>query len=391
MYKSLSLAAFLLLCLNPSFAAEYDLHPTAPSAQAQSQKKSRTFSAFTGKITGQNVRMRTQPVLDSDVICELAKGEYIVITGQKGDFYAVTPPSHLKAYIFRGFVIDGVVEGDRVNIRLAPSREAPVISRYNKGTLVPENISADHPKWLEIAMPSDTRFYIAKEYIEYAGNVELKETYEKRKSTVIQLLESTQLFTESELRKPFLEIDMEKISQKYGEIIDMYSDFPHHIVQAKKEHAKAHEKYLHLKIAHLEDKAAQAADQHTSPITAPNSDEQIATPAKIDRMKIWEPIEQSFYLSWSKEHPSQSIDDFYTDQKFKAATTLRGFLAAYSDERIKNKPGDFIVKSRDIPIAYVYSTRVNLQDYVGKEVTLLVSSRPNHRFAFPAFYVLEVQ
>jgi hypothetical protein len=58
---------------------------------------------------------------------------------------------------------------------------------------------------------------------------------------------------------------------------------------------------------------------------------------------------------------------------------------------VKNKPGDFILRNKDIPVGYVYSTIVNLQSLVGKNVRLIAAPRPNNNFAFKAYYVLAAE
>jgi len=62
---------------------------------------------------------------------------------------------------------------------------------------------------------------------------------------------------------------------------------------------------------------------------------------------------------------------------------LRGDLSC---DRLRPRWGFY-----DLGVAYLYSTQVNLEDFVGKRVTLLVSPRPNNNFAFPAYYVFEVE
>ena len=86
-----------------------------------------------------------------------------------------------------------------------------------------------------------------------------------------------------------------------------------------------------------------------------------------DRMKIWEPVEESIYLSWAAMHRAKTMDDFYVDQRLKSLT-ISGMLDAYADP-VKNKPGDFILKEKDVPIAYVYSTHVNLQSLIESALT----------------------
>ncbi|MCB1110181.1 MAG: hypothetical protein KDK64_04315 [Chlamydiia bacterium] len=367
--------------LDKSMIASVDAAPSPSNAK---------FKPFTGRIIGNNVRMRTSADLDSHIITELGKDEYVVVKGENGDFYAVEAPADLKAYIFRGFIIDKVVEGDRVNVRLAPDRDAPIIGHYSTGQLIDGHICDDNNKWMEINAPEDTQFYIAKEYVEYAGKPELKAVQDKRKATVTQLLESTNLLSQAEMRKAFHEIDVERLTHNYQTIIHDYSDFPAAVAQAKKDLHSLQEEYLHRKISFLEAKASNAGGKQEAPLglyEVSSKEENLLSPT--DRMKIWEPMEEAIYLSWSSMHHAKTMDDFYADQKMKSKT-VSGILEAYR-EPVKNKPGNFIVKDRDTPVAYVYSTHVNLEDYVGKRVNLIVSSRPNNNFAFPAYYVLEVE
>lgn len=391
MLKALALVALLMV---GAFSARTYADAAPPldksiTKAASTKSQGGHFKSFTGKIIGSNVRMRAKADLDSHIIDELAKDEYVVVTGEKGDFYAVAAPSNLKAYIFRGFVIDSVVEGDRVNVRLAPDREAPIVGHYSTGHPIDGKICKGNKKWLEIDAPKGTEFFVAKEYVEYAGKPELKAVQDRRKATVTQLLESTSLLSQGEMRKAFHEIDIERITHNYQTIINDYSDFPRFVASAAKELSAVQEDYLHRKIAFLEAKATKMSKgQRSDDIYAVSHHAQDNISA-TDRMKVWEPVEEAIYLSWASMHHAKTIDDFYADQKLKSQT-VSGILESYRDP-VKNKPGDFVVKDRDVPVAYVYSTQINLDDFVGKRVNLIVSSRPNNSFAFPAYYVLEVE
>jgi hypothetical protein len=361
--------------------------------QPESTQKSMSssFKAFTGKVIGNHVRMRTAPDLDSHIVAELLKDDYIVVSAQKGEFYAVEPPANMNAYIFRGFVIDNVVEGERVNVRLSPDREAPVVGHHSTGTKISGKICEENNKWLEISMPQDTRFYVAKEYIEYAGKPEMKIVHDKRKEAARQLFDSTQLLTQKELVKPFHEIDADRITHNYQTIINDYADFSNYVNQSTKALAQFQEDYLQRKIAYLEAKASKIGGHATKEdlyhdVSNRFSDEHISP---TDRMKIWEPVEEALYLSWSAMHHAKTMDDFYQDQKLKSQT-ISGILESYK-EPIKSRPGDFILTDREAPIGYVYSTHVNLEDLVGKRVTLIVTPRENNNFAFPAYYVLDAE
>ncbi len=349
-----------------------------------------TSEAFTGKVNGNAVRMRAAADIESPIIRELNKDELVVVTGEKNDFYAVVPQDDIKAYVFRSFVIENVVEGERVNVRLAPDKDAPVIAHLSTGDHINGKVCSDHNKWLEITPPNNTRFFVAKEFIDFAGAPEMKAVHDKRKVTAHQLSESAQLLAQAEMRKPFNEIDMDHISRHFETIIHDYTDFPAQVEHAKKNLAELQESYLQRKIAYLESKASQLNKNMAmrEEKTAFQSKEPTVL-SPTDRMQIWEPIEEAIYLSWSAMHHAKTMTDFYEDQKLKA-TTITGILEPYKDP-VKNKPGDFILKNKDMTTAFVYSTSVNLQDLVGKQLTLIVSERNNNHFAFPAYYVLDTE
>ncbi len=345
------------------------------------------FTAFTGKVKARKVRMRLQPDLDSRIIKELNKNELLSVVGEKDDFWAVEATTGFKAYIFRSFVLDNVVEGNRVNVRLEPHLEAPIVGHLNSGDKITDGvISAQNNKWLEIPPPAGTRFYVAKDYLEYAGGPEVKVQLDKRRLAVEQLLDANSLLSQAELRKPFEEVDFDRIAKGLNNIIDDYEDFPEYVDQAQEALATFQESYLQKRIDYLESKAlADAAEQKAS-----GSKDNIEALTQInDRMRMWEPIEEALYSSWANMNDQHNINQFYDDQKL-TASSITGIIESYNSP-VKSKPGDFIVRDRDLPVAYVYSTHINLQNLVGKKVTLNVTPRPNHNFAFPAYYVLDVE
>jgi hypothetical protein len=105
--------------------------------------------------------------------------------------------------------------------------------------------------------------------------------------------------------------------------------------------------------------------------------------------RLWDTLEESLYLSWTAFHSGKKIDDFYAEQKANASVLI-GTIEPYV-ENVKDRPGDFLIHKQDGQVAYLYSTHIDLNHYVGKNITVLASPRPNHHFAFPAYYVLSVE
>jgi hypothetical protein len=196
-------------------------------------------------------------------------------------------------------------------------------------------------------------------------------------------------------------------TEMFQTILRNYSDFHEAVAQAKEGLALLKDTYLQKKIAYLESKAelsTSAKEELLAKHKAESRELFADNPVKVDpelwgkravkremtdQMHFWDTVEESLYLSWTAFHTGKKFDDFYAEQKANASV-VTGILESYSHP-VKDKPGNFILRGEDSPIAYLYSTRVDLEKYAGKKLTLLVSPRPNNHFAFPAYYVLSVE
>jgi hypothetical protein len=340
------------------------------------------FKPFTGKVKGRKVRLRLQPDLESTIVQELSKGQLLSILEDAGDFWAVEAPSDLKTYVFRSFVLDGQIEGNRVNVRLKPDMEAPIVSHLASGDKIQGVVSSINNKWVEIPAPTSSRFYVAKDFIENCGNLEVKAEYEARLKLAKQQLETAEYFVESEMQKDYPSIDFDKMNNSFQVVIQEFAEFSDLVEKAKDSLAKLQEQFLDKRIAYLENRAGESlaleAEQSLIPESGPT-----------DKMKMWLPLEEALYSSWAKASQGSSVDEYYEEQKL-TATRLSGILEPYMAP-VKCKPGDYILRQDDLPACYVYSTSINLQNLVGKKVTLVGSSRPNNNFAFPAYFVLGVE
>ena len=370
-------------------------------------KKSEALKAFTGKVLANKVRIRSKPDVDSRIVRQVNKNELLLVVGEEGDFWAVQPLKGTKAYVFRSYILDNVVEVNKVNVRLEPHVDAPIIAQLQAGDKVQGEICAMNHKWLEIAPPAKACFYVSKEYVEKAGGPDYLSAMEKRKTEVAELINSAFFLAEAECKKPYEEMSPQEPIEKFQTVMRSYTDFPESCQTAKEGLALLKETYLQKKISYLEARAElspTAKEELIAKHKAENRDLLIdnakldpalwgkRTQPKIDltdRMRFWDTIEESLYLSWTAFHTNKKIDDFYEEQKANA-TVVTGTVELY-DHPVKNKPGDYILRGNDAPIAYLYSTTVDLEKLAGKNVTMLVSLRPNNHFAFPAYFVLSVE
>lgn len=389
----------------------------AATANLSANDETTQFEPFTGSIVGSKVRLRTQPNLESHVVRETSQGELFAVMSETSDYYAVSPPKGTKGYVFRTYILEGKVEADRVNVRLYPDIEAPVIARLNTGDEVEAVVSDINSRWLEVELPQSAHFYVAKEYLEKKGDVELIGKLEKRHAQATHHLSSAFSFAKSEIQKPFEQIDLDQVNHKFEQIVSDYADLKEIVEQTREAGSVIQDIYLQKKIAFLESKADRkpvtfqihsdhldrlaklGIELHPSSTVSveesvqaeATSEEHLSTQADdalTDKMRAWLPLEESFYHLWVAVKGEKNIEEFYKEEK-QNATVLSGIVEPYT-RPVKNRPGDFILKCDNLPVAFLYSTRVNLEKMVGKKVTVVCLSRPNHHFAFPAYFVLNV-
>ena len=376
---------------------------TAPYAQAAQPNANpiKTITPFTGKVTKEKVRMRLQPSLDSAIVRELKSGDLLIVIGESDDFYAIEPPSDIKAYIYRTFVLDGVVEGSRVNVRLAPVLDAPVIAQVNSGEpVINGNIAGSDKKWIEFNPPASTRFYVAKDYVIKIGDKSVIATMKRRREDVNALVTLAAQTIQSEMRKPFDQINIDESMKKLQKAATEYTDYPEESSRAKAILAATQEAYLQKKVAYMEAKVnTMAAHQAAQPIQV-QAQAARKSPAGIvesdasavnSKMTAWKGVEQQLFDEWAREMPNSTMDDFYREQSDNAVV-LQGVIEPY-DRNVRNKPGDFVLvtQTNHLPIAYLYSSQVNLQNKVGQAVAIKAVPRNNNNFAFPAYFVISVQ
>lgn len=438
-------SAFFILCLAPSASAQIQ---KIDSKTVESKNNSKKFEPFTGRVNGNKVRLRAQPDLEGKVIREVNKGDLFIVQGEENGFFAVQPPKGTKGYIFRTYVLDNVIEGTRVNVRLEPDVESPIIGKLSRGDAIQGVTSGINPKWLEIDPPSSSRFYIAKDYVTSIGKPEVFESYFRRKNEVQLLLDSAYVAGQMELRKPvFEEIQIVSVTDQFKNVIDNYTDYPDEVAKAKEGFALVQEMYIQRKLAYLESRTEQSAasweakriamdaeletyqkrlaeleqrlkeerennfgfteepvivvvpiETKTEPalnLAKEDRETPIAAGAKNNpapqmnaNMRAWQFKEEALYRQWLAQNPNHTMADFYQAEQAQTVL-LTGVVEPYTIPS-KKRPGDYTLKVNNVPVAYLYSTKIDLQEKVGQLVKVTGVPRPNNHFAYPAFFVISV-
>ncbi len=363
-------------------------HHNSTISEELSHRSSEVFTPFTGKVTGMKVRLRLQPNTDGSIIREALPGEFWIITNEFQDFYAVQPKSEAKGYVYRTYVLDGIVEGSHVNLRLLPEMQSPVITQLHQGDALSLSSEQKYPKWVEVKIPENVSFYIAKEYIKRIGPKALYAELELKRTHFLDEFKKIQERAEKELKRPFQEIQLAPIANELKALETKIADFPDVLTYARDLISHIQEQYLQLSVTdhHLSKKFVpiKEAIPEKRPADEKNAGYEAKTTFSLEQQEL------HIVQKAIEEGRSANEQDFYA-QEIARSFTVSGILIPY-ERTVKNRPGDFILVDvhSKVPLAYIYSTKISLQDILGEHITIQATERPNHFFALPAYYAVQI-
>lgn len=171
-----SICAGILLILIPfiCFAQNQDPQPQEPAPLAPKQKPVLLY----GEITADNINIRTDSTVSSQIICAVNRGEPVEIVKESYDWYKVRLPKTAPAFINRNLVepIDektAKVSGDNVNIRLNPDQSSPILGKAQRNEII--NLVAERVGWYKIEPTSDTLGWVHKRFVAKSDTAKKKE------------------------------------------------------------------------------------------------------------------------------------------------------------------------------------------------------------------------
>ncbi|WP_407473248.1 SH3 domain-containing protein [Chlamydia pneumoniae] len=360
-------------------------------------------SSFTGEIKGNHVRMRLAPHTDGTIIREFSKGDLVAVIGESKDYYVISAPPGITGYVFRSFVLDNVVEGEQVNVRLEPSTSAPVLVRLSRGTQIQPASQEPHGKWLEVVLPPQCVFYVAKNFVANKGPIELYTQREGQKKIAMDLINSALNFAHIELEKSLNEIDLEAIYKKINLVqSEEFKDVPGIqglIQKALEEIQDAYlSKSLESQNTSIASSQCSTPKVSSSEVTTSLLSRHIRKQTALKTAPLTqgrENLEYSLFRIWASMQQGNDHSEALTQEAFyraeqKKKQVLAGVLEVYPHV-VKNNPGDYLLKAQENTIAFLYGTSINLEQWLGKRVTVECLPRPNNHFAFPAYYVVGIK
>ena len=230
------------------------LSPHFLSAEDMVKDKVKLFP-YTGKIQNNKVRVRIKPSLDSKILCNVNKDDLVLVLGEDNEYLSIQPLYGMKAYVFRTYVLDGLIEGKKVNVRLAPTLDSSVITQFNTGDKVLEAIiDEDNHKWFKINMPQSARLYVHNDYVKNVGDSSVYQQHYQRLDTLKKKIAKTELKIASEVKKKYEEMNIVAIEEECEQILTSYREFNEEISKVEDLLELFKDKYLAKKVVFLENK-----------------------------------------------------------------------------------------------------------------------------------------
>ncbi|MDD5465312.1 MAG: SH3 domain-containing protein [Candidatus Omnitrophica bacterium] len=135
------------------------------------------FTAFGGQINADNINVRVDATVGSDVICGISKGELVEVVAEAYDWYKIRLPKEAPSYVKKdllecvdsdpaanpGKCLSAKVIKDRINIRMGPSESAWVLGKADKLTVV--NILAQKNGWYKIQPIYQSYGWVNKKFV----------------------------------------------------------------------------------------------------------------------------------------------------------------------------------------------------------------------------------
>ena len=125
---------------------------------------------FLAESVNERVNVRAGQSQNFEKLCQLEKGEEVIVVGKDFSWYKVQLPSRAHVYVSDKYVrlvsaAEGEVIGDRVNVRSSAKVESTIVGQAAKGSRI--RILEKIPGWYKIAPPAQVFGWVADGLVKF--------------------------------------------------------------------------------------------------------------------------------------------------------------------------------------------------------------------------------
>ena len=117
-----------------------------------------------GEINTDGVNLRAGGSTNYEIVSKLNKGARVTVLDRVRGWYRIVPPEGVPFWVWGGYVQDGEVVCNRLNVRPRPATKSTVICQLGRGEQVIQ--SEEHDGWLAIKAPECAVLWVSAELID---------------------------------------------------------------------------------------------------------------------------------------------------------------------------------------------------------------------------------
>ena len=117
-----------------------------------------------GTVQAEKLRVRSKPSTKFEVVGQLVKGDAVKVVEEKEGWLKIVAPESIDAWISSKFVENGVITGDRINVRAGPSVAYNNFGKLNKGDKV-EVVEIKDKVWAKIKGTPKLHVWVSSTYV----------------------------------------------------------------------------------------------------------------------------------------------------------------------------------------------------------------------------------
>ena len=150
------------------------------------------FQKFNGEITSDNINIRADSTVGSDIICALKKHDKVEVTSELYDWYKVRLPKNAPSFVKKSlfecmpippphpsstpipaksetFCVSAKAIKDKINVRLEPSENSKILGKVKSDEIV--NVLSESNGWLKIEPIRDSFGFINKKFVKKLSDI----------------------------------------------------------------------------------------------------------------------------------------------------------------------------------------------------------------------------
>ncbi|MFC1461108.1 SH3 domain-containing protein, partial [Verrucomicrobiota bacterium] len=125
---------------------------------AESPLESPVKSPVKVKVLKDNVNVRAKPAITSETVAQVSENDELVVKSMGEEWVEIVPPLSVDLWVLGDYVKDGVISGEKVNVRAGAGINYSIVGKVSKGTNVV--VRKTHAQWVSIEPPEACSLWI---------------------------------------------------------------------------------------------------------------------------------------------------------------------------------------------------------------------------------------